>query len=255
MACQCHSAGTRTGRAFATSVAIRSPLGCAARVFCGVLDGLFFYNCLRALPARRAFYFFYARSGGEAKAFFSSGWEGPCPVGIAPPLSREKQRQRKKTSARGAAFGVSSRLSNALPIPRGLLRPLRGSASPRATRADARRISPRALAGGFAVPSAPSLRFASAHFAEGLCERIPQRWRIMRCTPASAQASSDRLRRRPSVGPYLRVAFGEGIPSARGRWLVVGPSLRLGYFRFAPIGVSQTSAIGTPNPAPPSALR
>ena len=40
-------------------------------------------------------------------------------------------------------------------------------------------------------------------------------------TPASAQASSDRLRRRPSVGPYLRVAFGEGIcgaGSASVRW-------------------------------------
>ena len=34
--------------------------------------------------------------------------------------------------------------------------------------------SPRALAGGFAVPSAPSLRFASAHFAEGRVREKPQ---------------------------------------------------------------------------------
>ena len=51
----------------------------------------------------------------------------------------------------------------------------------------------------------------------GYARESPKYGRIMRCTPASAQASSDRLRRRPSVGPYLRVAFGEGIPSARGR--------------------------------------
>ena len=38
-----------------------------------------------------------------------SGWEGLCPVGIAPPLSREKQRQRKKTSApRPPAWGRSA---------------------------------------------------------------------------------------------------------------------------------------------------
>ena len=40
-------------------------------------------------------------------------------------------------------------------------------------------------------------------------------------TPASAQASSDRLRRLASLGPYLRVAFGEGIcgaGSASVRW-------------------------------------
>ena len=34
---------------------------------------------------------------------------------------------------------------------------------------------------------------------------------------------------------------------------VVGPSLRLGYFRFAPIARFPTAALGTPTPAPPSA--
>ena len=81
------------------------------------------------------------------KLFLSSGREGPCPVGIAPPLSREKQRQRKKTSApprrafwgvvresspyssplgrcpKSAArrrLGLRNRPTNASPIPRGL---------------------------------------------------------------------------------------------------------------------------------------
>ena len=39
-----------------------------------------------------------SRPGPAAKR--PSGREGPCPVGIAPPMSREKQRQRKKTSFR-----------------------------------------------------------------------------------------------------------------------------------------------------------
>ena len=61
--------------------------------------GLSFITVSGLRPRDARFSFFCARSGGGSKAFSLSGREGHCPVGIAPPLSREKQRQRKKTSA------------------------------------------------------------------------------------------------------------------------------------------------------------
>ena len=77
-----------------------------------------------------------------------------------------------------AAFGLAFAFQNASPIPRGLLRPLRGSASPRATRADARRILPR---------------------AEGQCERSPNESAEL-CVAPPLVRPSGRLRRGDTLG-------------------------------------------------------
>ena len=64
----------------------------------------------------------------------------------------EQKAEQKAAGKGGGVWGWRSRFKNASAIPRGLLRPLRGSASPRATRADARRISPRRGAHAIVIP-------------------------------------------------------------------------------------------------------
>ena len=132
-----------------------------------------------------------SRHGPAAKR--PSGQEGPCPVGIAPPLSREKQRQRKKTSAppRRARWGFvrevspySSQLGRCSPLWRALRAIARQSGYPRFARLA---IGRGAAAFGARQSLFKRLANSASPAPRGECESSPQS-RLNCALPLGARA-------------------------------------------------------------------